>query len=213
MSICEDKTTYIYTIVDRYGFVGGFIDKSKLNLFLNKFKNNAKLITISFPLDEKSQKDYIYFLPYKVKDDCDMNPLALVTNNRNIFLSTQKCLLDMDITYPDDIKCFTRKINSVSDFEAERVLDDTVQNYKQMFDTLLTRISDEEKEYLERKLDDLKAGVIHTDISDVLNPKSGLICNLKDNQVSNTQLPENAELPNSVKSSNSDLSSDPDVES
>ena len=189
-------TDFIYTIVDKYGFIGAFDDIKKAMKIVKKWENTVELFILKFPFNSTLQKEEIYFLPYRGHDTDNKYPVALVTNDRMYFLRVQTKLLKMEMTYPDSIDFFTKRINCIDPIEFGRLIDKKLRYKEDIMDVILTKISQADKEDLKKPFHEMMASII-TDQYDILGPKSEYVCTQTSTSSSHKQPPENIELPNS----------------
>lgn len=147
----------IHVIFDKFGFIGAYLDEKEAIKFVNEWKKHVNLMILDFPLNSEEQKDDIYFLPWK---GVDTFPLALVTNDRTLFLKTQKKLVSMDLTFPDDIDFFTKKIGVVDPIEFQRLTDKSVRYKEDLLDKIFTKISEAEEMDLKQPFDKMLSGII-----------------------------------------------------
>ena len=109
--------SYIYTVVDQHGFIAAFDDIEKAKVLLDDFKD-IKLLLWKFPLDPKCPINEVFFIPY-----IDINAVALVTNNPVYAINMQMQLCELNLTYPDPIHFYKRKINHIHQLELKRLTD------------------------------------------------------------------------------------------
>jgi len=126
---------FFYVVIDNFGFIGAFTTLELAKEVLNKY-NNIPLMIIQYPIHHNVQKDFVYFLPWKFGDN-EGGPPAIVSNDREYVLHLQTQLLALNLTLPDSLLFFTKKINKIDRFEMSRLhpVDNKVykQEYEQIF--------------------------------------------------------------------------------
>ena len=188
-------TDSIYTIVDRYGFIGAFNNIKKPLQIIKKWNDKVDLFILKFPFNTNLQKEEVYFLPYRGHETDNKYPVALVTNDRSLFLKVQNKLLKMELTYPDCIDFFTKRINCIDPIEFSRLVDPKLRYKEDLMDTILTKISKADKCDLDKPFHEMMAGIM-TDQYDILGPESEYVSAQTSSSSSHKPLPENIELPN-----------------
>ena len=94
------------------GFRRYFIDYGEHCDACNNKYDNLPLMIIQYPVHYKSQKEFVYFLPWKFGEN-EGGPPAIVSNNREYVLHLQTQLLALNLTLPDSLLYFTKRVNKI----------------------------------------------------------------------------------------------------
>ncbi len=123
----------IFTVVDQYGYIASFTNLQNAEKLLEEFRD-VNLFIMHFPIDDSHQKDEVYFIPY-----LGNNSVALVTNNKKYAKNIQVQLLRLNLTYPDDIKYYTRLVDKIHELEYKRLIDPEFKHKVEIFDEALMK--------------------------------------------------------------------------
>ena len=170
---------WIYVVVDKFGFIGAYDNKDIALDLVNEWKNTVELLIINFPLDDAHQKEEVYFIPYSGLETDSRFPVAFVSNNKDKALAVQTKLVSMEMTYPDDIVFFTKKINNINPVEFMRLTNDHLRIKEALFDSLINKVENADKETLNLPFDQMISGLIW-DPLDLLKPHSKEIVNIEE---------------------------------
>lgn len=182
----------IYVIVDKYGFIAAYDNLKKAEKIIDDWHKQVDLIMIEFLLDEDQQREEIYFLPYKCHDLSDNLPVALVTNDRMKFLRTQVKLLNMELTFPDDIGFFTKKVNEIDAPEYTRLTEKKLRYKEEFVDTILTKLNENEAADTKLPFDKLMSGLIMDEYF-ILDDQYGYVVDKKTKEADELPSHENAD--------------------
>ena len=162
---------FFYVVIDNFGFIGAFTTLELANEIVHKYEK-IPLMVMQFPIHHKAQKEFVYFLPWKFGDN-EGGPPAIVSNDREYVLHLQTQLLALNLTLPDSLLFFTKRVNKIDSFEMSRLhpVDNKVyeQEYKQLF-------KDEQKE---KSI--IRGGVPVLD-SCILNREYGILVDLNEKE-------------------------------
>ena len=187
---------FFYVVIDSFGFIGAFTTLELAKEVINKYEN-IPLMIIQYPMHHKSQKEFVYFLPWKFGEN-EGGPPAIVSNDRVYVLHLQTQLLALNLTLPDSLLFFTKKINKIDRFEMSRLHPADNKLYKQEYEQIFK--DDQKEESI------IRGGVPVLD-SCILNREYGMMVDLNkkeendepveqhiDNDKSNDQESENHEV-------------------
>ena len=151
---------WLYVLIDKFGFIAAFDSKEKVQIVIDEWSDSVNLMIVTFPLDDNCQKEEVYFIPYcGLETDCRF-PVAFASNNKSRTLVVQKKLLDMDMTYSDNIKFFTKKINRIEAIELARLTDKQSRIRDIITTDLLSKIDDADGELMKLPFDQMIAGLL-----------------------------------------------------
>ncbi len=125
---------FFYVVIDNFGFIGAFTTLKLAKEVINKYEN-IPLMIIQYPIHHSSQKEFIYFLPWKFGEN-EGGPPATVSNDREYVLHLQTQLLALNLTLPDSLLYFTKRINKIDRFEMSRLHPADNKLYKQEYEQL-----------------------------------------------------------------------------
>lgn len=108
--------TSLYILVDQFGLIGGFDNYEVAKKLIDTYPK-IPLMIIEFPMDQNSQKEEFYFLPY-----VGNNAIAIASNNKDYVFNIKTQLMTISMTYPDPLSFFTREINKIHELELKRLL-------------------------------------------------------------------------------------------
>lgn len=164
----------LYVIVDKFGFIGAYNSKERAQHVVNCWTDQVDLMIISFPINPDLPLEEIYFLPYRGHETDNKFPVALVSNDRDYILKVQQKMVSMEMTYPDNIKFFTKKINTIDPIEYSRLVDKKLRYKEEFIDQILSKISEADEDELSKPFDEMMAGII-VGPYDILSAKSDFL--------------------------------------
>lgn len=164
----------VYVIVDQFGYIGSYDSKEKADKIINYWEDQVDLMLLSFPINEELPLDKVYFLPYRGHETDNKFPVAIVSNDKNYILKVQKKMVSMDLTYPDNIHFFTKKINTIEPVEYSRLTDKKLRYKEDFVDQILTKINEADDEDLTKPFEEMMAGIVLGPYN-ILNEEGGYL--------------------------------------
>lgn len=153
----------LYVVVDKFGYIGTYDDKEKAQKIIEYWKDSVDLMILVFPIKSDLPIDEVFFLPYRGHESDNKFPVALVTNDKIYALKVQQKMVSMEMTYPDNIEFFTKKINRIDPIEYSRLVDKKLRYKEDFIDQILTKISGADADELDKPFDEMMAGIMLKD--------------------------------------------------